>query len=232
MRRRYVSPEFEQSRVFGTFNMVETSTLFASKMLEIEDEINLNEQSVIYYQNSQSEQIDISVETSTDPITYRLVDDKFVNSELIIDPSQNDFQRNTKTKWILTINLKTLLSNYIFAVLKEYRTFEGIKNSMTSRNSVDTAMREYILKNVLNRYKLESVSLYLKYNDLRRQNALRYKNNWSTNTTQISNSSYKNSKIETQTAFDFTSIKVLFSQERNSDLFNFDYYYTIFWKKI
>jgi len=232
MRRRYVSPEFEQSRVFGTFNMVESSTLFASKMLEIEDEINLNEQSVIYYQNSQSEQIDISVETSTDPITYRLVDDKFVNSELIIDPSQNDFQRNTKTKWILTINLKTLLSNYIFAVLKEYRTFEGIKNSMTSRNSVDTAMREYILKNVLNRYKLESVSLYLKYNDLRRQNALRYKNNWSTNTTQISNSSYKNSKIETQTAFDFTSIKVLFSQERNSDLFNFDYYYTIFWKKL
>jgi len=232
MRRRYVSPEFEQSRVFGTFNMVETSTLFASKMLEIEDEINLTEQSVIYYQNSQSEQIDISVETSTDPITYRLVDDKFVNSELIIDPSQNDFQRNTKTKWILTINLKTLLSNYIFAVLKEYRTFEGIKNSMTSRNSVDTAMREYILKNVLNRYKLESVSLYLKYNDLRRQNALRYKNNWSTNTTQISNSSYKNSKIETQTAFDFTSIKVLFSQERNSDLFNFDYYYTIFWKKL
>jgi hypothetical protein len=232
MRRRYVSPEFEQSRVFGTFNMVESSTLFASKMLEIEDEINLNEQSVIYYQNSQSEQIDISVETSTDPITYRLVDDKFVNSELIIDPSQNDFQRNTKTKWILTINLKTLLSNYIFAVLKENRTFEGIKNSMTSRNSVDTAMREYILKNVLNRYKLESVSLYLKYNDLRRQNALRYKNNWSTNTTQISNSSYKNSKIETQTAFDFTSIKVLFSQERNSDLFNFDYYYTIFWKKL
>jgi hypothetical protein len=232
MRRRYVSPEFEQSRVFGTFNMVESSTLFASKMLEIEDEINLNEQSVIYYQNSQSEQIDISVETSTDPITYRLVDDKFVNSELIIDPSQNDFQRNTKTKWILTINLKTLLSNYIFAVLKENRTFEGIKNSMTSRNSVDTAMREYILKNVLNRYKLESVSLYLKYNDLRRQNALRYKNNWSTNTTQISNSSYKNSKIETQTAFDFTSIKVLFYQERNSDLFNFDYYYTIFWKKL
>lgn len=232
MRRRYISPEFDQSRVFGTFNMLETSTLFASKMLEIEDEINLNEQSVIYYQNSQSEQIDISVETSTDPITYRLVDDKFKNSELIIDPSQNDFQRNTKTKWILTINLKTLLSNYIFALLKENRTFEGIKNSMTSRNSVDTSMREYISKNVLNRYKLESISLYLKYNDLRRQNALRYKNNWSNNTTELSNRSYKVSKIETQTAFDFTSVKVLFSQERNSDLFNFDYYYTIFWKKI
>jgi len=232
MRRSYISPEFEQSRVFGTFNMLESSTLFASKMLEIEDEIFLNEQSVVYYQNTQSEQIDVSVETSTEPITYKLIDDKFNTSELIIDPSQNDFQRNTKTKWILTIKLRTLLTNYIFALLKENRTFEGIKNNMTSRNSVDTAIREYISKNVLNRYKVENISLFLKYNDLRRQVALRYKNKWSNNPTEISSSLYKVSKIETQTAFDYTSLKVLFSQERNSDLFNFDYYYTIYWSKI
>jgi hypothetical protein len=212
--------------------MLESSNLLASKMLEIEDEINLLNQSVVYYQNSNSEQIDLAVESSTTPISYLLTNDKFSKSTLEIDQSQNEFQRNGNTKWILTINLKQILTNYIFAILKENRTFEGVRNSMTSNNNVDTSMREYISKNVLNRYKLDSISLYLKYNDLRRQVALRFKNNWTTNVDEIFLEQNKLKKIETQTSFDYSSVKVGFAQERSSQLYNFDYYYTILWKKI
>lgn len=232
MRRTYISPEYSHSRTFGTFNMLESSNLLASKMLEIEDEINLLNQSVVYYQNSNSEQIDLAVESSTTPISYLLTNDKFSKSTLEIDQSQNEFQRNGNTKWILTINLKQILTNYIFAILKENRTFEGVRNSMTSNNNVDTSMREYISKNVLNRYKLDSISLYLKYNDLRRQVALRFKNNWTTNVDEIFLEQNKLKKIETQTSFDYSSVKVGFAQERSSQLYNFDYYYTILWKKI
>ena len=232
MRRTYISPEFSHTRTFGTFNMLESSNLMCSKMLEIEDEINLLDQTSIYYQNSNSEQIDLSVESSTTPITYSLLDDKLANSTLIIDPSQNDFQRNGNTKWILTISTRKLLSNYLFSLLKENRTFEGVRNSMTHDNNVDTSMREYISKNVLNRYKLDNISLYHKYNDLRRQIELKYKNNWTSNPSEIFLETNKIKKVETQTSFDYTSVKLFFSQDRSSQLYNFDYYYTSNWKKI
>jgi hypothetical protein len=232
MRRTYISPEFDYERTFGTFNMIEIPSLFSSKMLEIEDEIDLHDQYLVYYQNSLSEQIDIAVESSSAPVIYSLVDDKKNNSNLLIDDTQNSFQRNVYTRWILTISLKTIFLNYLFGVLKESRTFEGIRNGMTSQKSVDTSIREYIDKNVFNRYRFDSVKLYIKYNDLRRQIALRYKNNWASNVNQIYNEHNRLKKIETQTSFDYTNLKINFGQEKTSELYNFDYYFTTLWKKI
>ena len=62
MRRDYISPEFDYTRTFGTYDMTESSSLFGSKMLEIEDELDLHNQSIIYYQNLQKEQIDFSTD--------------------------------------------------------------------------------------------------------------------------------------------------------------------------
>jgi hypothetical protein len=103
---------------------------------------------------------------------------------------------------------------------------------MTSQKSVDTSIREYIDKNVFNRYRFDSVKLYIKYNDLRRQIALRYKNNWTSNVNQIYNEQNRLKKIETQTSFDYTNLKINFGQEKTSELYNFDYYFTTLWKKI
>jgi hypothetical protein len=232
MRRTYISPEFEYERTFGTLNMSENSNLFASKMLEIEDEILHHNQYLVYYQNSSSEQIDLAIESSTQPIIYSSIDDKQTNSSLLIDETQNSFQRNQNTRWILNISLKNLLTNYLFYILKESRTFEGIRNNMTSKRSVDSSIKDYVDKNVLNRYRFDSVKLYLKYNDLRRQIALRYKNNWATNIDSIYKEENRVKKIDTQTTFDYSSIRIGFGQELSSQLYNFDYYYTVLWKKI
>jgi hypothetical protein len=232
MRRSYISPEFDYERTFGTFNMLEIPSLFSSKMLEIEDEIDLHNQYLVYYQNSLSEQIDLAVESSTAPKVYSLVDDKKINSSLVIDDTQNNFQRNVYTRWILNISLKNIFLNYLFAIMKEARTFEGIRSGMTSNRNVDTSIREYIEKNVLNRYRFDSVRLFIKYNDLRRQIALRYKNSWTTSVDQIYSEQNRLKKIETQTSFDYSSLKINFGQERTSELYNFDYYYTTLWKKI
>jgi hypothetical protein len=51
MRRSYISPEFEYNRVFGTLNMKEESSFFGSKMLEIEDSLELHNQGIVYFQN-------------------------------------------------------------------------------------------------------------------------------------------------------------------------------------
>lgn len=232
MRRDYISPEFEYTRTFGTYDMTESSSLFGSKMLEIEDELNLHNQSIIYYQSLEKEQMDLSIESSLAPIIYSVSDDKKSKHTLVINEAQNEFQRNGNTKYILTIQLENLLINYIFATLKEYRTFEGVRNKMCRKGDIDNSIYEYIIKNILNRYKLEKTELYVKYNDLRSQTSLRFSNKWSSDIDSISTSNYLLTKIETDTSFDGSSVKINFNQEKSSQKYNFDYYFKLIWKKI
>jgi hypothetical protein len=229
MRRNYISPEFKYNTVYGTFNMKEESSFFGSKMLEIEDSITIDSDNLIYYQNLKNEQIDLSTENTLTPYIYNVSNDKQKNHTIVIDESQTEFDKNNNTKWILDINLNEISTNYLFAKLKEYRTFEGVKNGMTVYNDVNFAMEEYISKNVLNRYKYSKLELYIKYNDLRSQNILKYKNSWNVDTLKTG-SILK--KIQTETAYDYSSIKVKFTQEQPSSKYNFDYYFNIFFEKI
>ena len=231
MRRSYISPEFDYNRVFGTLNMKEESSFFGSKMLEIEDSLELHNQGIVYFQNLLKEQLDLDVEKTSNPIIYLVSDDKKANHTLVLDDSQNDFQKNGLTKYIITIDLKAILENYLFAILKQYRTFEGVRNSMCSTKDVNFSIRNYITKNVVDRYKFDKIELYIRYQDLREQNLRRYNNVWVSDES-ISVKEYLNSKIQTDTEFDFSSIKVLFNQEKSSQEYNFEYYFKLFWVKL
>lgn len=229
MRRTYISPEFKYEKVYGTFNMLEQSSFFGSKMLEIEDSITIGQQSILYYQTSNKEQLDASVENSLPSIVYNSSDDKLSNHTLLKDEAQSAYDLDNNTKWILDINLNSILSNYIFATLKQYRTFEGVKNNMTIYNDVDFAIKEYIKNNVLNRYKFKNIDLYLKYTDIRNQNVLRYKNEWTSSITQTENLT---KKIQTETAYDGSEIKVRFNQEKPSSQYSFKYFFNLTFEKI
>ncbi len=228
MRRNYISPEFTNNKVYGTFNMVEESNFFGAKMLDIEDVITISTQDIIYYQKSTGEQIDFSIESSITPSAYSSSTSKKDNHKLIIDDSQPKYQIDKNTKWILTIDIKTILSDYLFSTLKRYRTFEGVKNELTRYNDVNIAIKKYIEYNVTNRYKFKSVELFISYKDLRRQNILKFKNNWN----PLLNESSKITKFQTETAFDASFVKILFNQEKDSALFNYDYYFNLTFEKI
>ncbi len=229
MRRTYISSEYSNTKTYGTFNMLEESNYFGSKMLEIEDTIYIENQNIIYYQQSSGEQINLSTETSIDSLVYSSPSDKEINHSLVIDDAQTEYQRENSTKWIMNINLDDILSNFLFASLKRYRTFEGMKTSLTRTNDVNTAIREYIDKNVSNRYKLNKVDFYIKYKDLRSQNVLRFKNTWNPT---IGIDSNRFQKIQTETAFDESSIRLLFNQEQPSTQYSFEYYFNILFEKI
>lgn len=229
MRKNYISPEFKYNNVYGTFNMKEQSSFFGSKMLEIEDSISISDTNLIYYQSTDKSQIDLSSESTIRPIVYNVSTDKLSNHDIKIDESQTQYDLNNNTKWIVDINVNDILVNYLFATLKQARTFEGVQNSMTIYNDVDFAIKEYIKTNVLNRYKFSKIELYLKYNDLRNQNILRYKNNWNQNAMK-DGSILK--KIQTETTYDYSTIKLKFSQEQPSSKYTFDYYFNLFFDKI
>lgn len=229
MRRSYISPEYLTKSVYGTLNMLEESTFFGAKMLEIEDSIIIDVLDIIYYQNQNGEQLDLSIESSFASIVYSSSDDKKSNHTLVLDTSQPKFQLDNNTKWILTIDLKTIIINYLFATLKKFRTFEGIKNDMNIYTNTDTAIKSYINYNILNRYRYKSIELYVNYVDLRNQNTLRYNSTWSKNSINTSNIL---TKLQTETEFDESSIKVTFNQERPSSTYRFDYYFNIIFDKI
>ena len=229
MRRSYISPEYQTKSVYGTLNMLEESTFFGAKMLEIEDNINIDKLDIIYYQNLNNEQLDFSIESSLISYVYSSSLDKQNNHTLVIDQSQPKYQLDNNTKWLLTIDLKSIISNYLFATLKKYRTFEGIKNNMNIYNNTDTAIRSYINFNILNRYRYKSIELYISYQDLRNQNILKYNNTWTINSIDSNNIL---TKIQTETEFDESSIKISFNQEKPSSTYKFDYYFNIIFEKI
>jgi hypothetical protein len=228
MRRTYISPEYYNNNVYGTFNMVEESNFFGSKMLEVEDSISIESQDIIFYQRLNNEQIDFSIESSLQSYVYSPSVDKLSNHTLVIDESQTKYQLDKDTRWVMNINLKQILSNYLFATLKRYRTFEGVRNEMNKYNDVDVAIKSYIDFNVLDRYKYSSIELYIDYKDMRSQSLLRYKNDWNINTPKSS----RLTKIQSETAFDNSNIKLSFNQEKPSSDYNFDYYFNILFEKI
>jgi hypothetical protein len=229
MRRSYISPEYTESSIYGTFNMIEESNFFGAKMLEVEDTINISNQNIIYYQKSTGEQIDISIESSLPSQVYSASDNMKSRQSIIMDPTQLGYQKEGNTKWVITVDLKNILVDYLFAVMKRYRTFEGISNNLTRTNDVNTAIRQYISSNVLNRYKFSKLDLYISYKDLMQQNVLRYKNTWNPNAVS---DAHLLKKAQKDLSFDESELKIFFSQERSSSQYNFEYYFNILFEKI
>ena len=229
MRRNYISPEFEYKEVFGTYNMVEESNFFGAKMLEIEDSILINNQNIIYYQMPNGEQLDLSVENTLQSYVYSSSIDKEKNQILSIDTSQTEYTKENLTNWYLDINLKEILKNYIFSELKRYRTFEGIRTNMNSYNDVNVAIKGYINYNIIDRYKLSKIDLYLKYKDLRNQNLLRYKNSWNYD---IVNPSNRLSKFQSEMSPDGSYTRITFNQQKPSSSYSYEYFFNLYFEKL
>ena len=229
MRRSYISPEFESREVYGTYNMVEESNFFGAKMLEIEDSILVGNQDIIYYQMPNGEQIDLSVENDLPSYVYSSSIDKQKNHILSLDPVQTEYTRENLTTWNIDINLKGILANYVFAELKRYRTFEGIRTNMNYYNDVNTAINNYINYNVIDRYKISGIDLYVYYKELSTKSLLRYANTWNPNVVAPSN---RLGKFRSEISEDGAYTKITFSQERPSSLYAYEYFFNISFEKL
>jgi hypothetical protein len=229
MRRNYISPEFIYKKVFGTLNMSEQSTFFGSKMLEIDDFINIKNDNIVYYQLPTGEQLDYNSESSLPQIGYDAVEGKKSKHKLIVDESQSDFEKNNNTKWILDIQIKDILKDYIFATMKKWRTFEGVRNNMTINNNVDASLREYIDKNVLDRYKFSKIEFYLTSINLLTLGKLKYDNVYDVN---IESTSTIYTKFQTETDVNDLDIRLKFTQPLSSNQYAFSYYFNILFEKI
>jgi hypothetical protein len=230
MRRTYISPEFEYKKVHGSLNMLEQSTFFGSKMLEISDKIEILNENVVYFQLPNGEQLNLEAEKNLPQVVYDTVLDKQTNHSLKLDESQSEEDKLKNTRWILSISVKNILKNYIYATMKKFRTFEGLENNMTINNNVNAALLDYIDKNVLSRYKFNRVELFLKSVDLLTVGGLKYNNQY--DSTMELNPGTLYTKFQTQTDVNDLDITLTFYQPDISSRYAFNYYYNLYFEKL
>ena len=229
MRRTYISPEFTYNKVYGTFNMLEESTFFGSKMLKVDPTISVLNNNIIYYQQPTGEQLNLNSEESLPQVIYNAVNDKQINSSLSLDTSQGMANQLGNASWILTIQLNTILSNYIYALLKTNRTFEGVTDEMTLNQHVDDAITDYINKNVLNLYKFDHIDMFLVSVPLTTLGGLQYNNQFDQT---IENTSNIFTKFSTTTDPNGIDVVLNFNQPNPASQWAFNYYYNLYFNRI
>jgi hypothetical protein len=225
MKTTHISPEYKYNDVYGTLSMLEKKSFLSSKLIKYEKNLNILNENIIYYQNVNNEQLNLNTEITLPYVLYNTVDDKKNNSVL----SQNNFNNDlyNDTKWILTIDVNTILFNYIFANLKKYRTFENVTNNITLYNDVNFSIKEYINKNLMYLYSLTKIEIFLKYNDLN-VSGNRLKNLYEQSIDSPTNLTNRYN-VTTDAITKKTIIN--FNQEKNSSNFSFNYYYNLYFTK-
>ena len=215
MRRTSLIPNQVYIPVSGKKSMRETKTILGSRAMLLEDIIRLNSRDIIYFQQLSGEQVSLSQEINTGQNIYSLIQDKKNNHTLeLVDNS-----------WVLKINHNDILINYLFAQIKASRSFGGVLNNQTKDNNVSLAIIDYINLNILDKYEISNVELFLEYKSLEGTDRF-LKNN-------IYND--KISKRFDSFFFDINdqdNLEVIFNQSKDINSFNFDYYFNIILEKI
>jgi hypothetical protein len=250
MRKNFITKEYTLEPVNGTFNMKEMRTFFASKILELEDVIKVDENNITW-----SESIDNTQGLGLDNQNkiFNSFDIKKQNHTIRIYPNQSEAEKNQYTRWEILINIREIIKEYLFASLKRSRAFSGVTNNKTILNSVNLAIYEYIDLNIFPRIKFFNIDLYVRYytvSELQDNGvvALRYNNvfrndlitppiisgesslQFQRRSEQFKESlNVKNFQINTDSNKNIAT--VLFKQTESSARFKFDYYFDIIYVK-
>lgn len=216
MRRTYISPEYTKKNIYGTYNMVEESNFFSTKMLKLENIIAVDNEQIIWFEKNNGEQINLSVESSLDSKVYDGNNNKIDNHKLYYN---EDIDR-----WILEIDIKKILNNYLFATLKRWRTFEGVTSNSLISKSVNVELRKYINNNISNKFKFKEILLNIGYIDISNTERIKLESKWDNS---ISN---KLNKLEILEKTD-NKLTLSFKQEKDLDKWVINYNFDIIYNK-
>lgn len=224
MKKSGISPEYIYSEVPGSYNMTEQKSFMGSKVMYIEDTIRLDNRDIIYYQQLSGEQFDLVQESNLEPNLYSISQDKFDNHTFGFNIDQSDIEKNSRTKWVIELNLRKLLINYIYANIKNTRSFEFIRNKDTQSKSVNESIYKYINNNIVDRYQYKSIELYIQYISLDENGINRFDVRYDKNIESEDNKFTNHGLIFTE---DTSIVRILFDQQRDSKEFTFKYYFNV-----
>lgn len=253
MKEDLILKRFKKELVNGTFNLLEEETFFGSKIMELEDEIIIDDKSVQYFQyffnapvgdttgqtlaknnGYQYSQLNKLVETFN---LLDVVDLKYDN-HTISKATQTSRDEKYNTKWVIDVNIRNILKEYIFAKIKERRTFKSISYDKFLSRDINNSIYEYIELNLLDRYSFNYIDFYVRYVDIKHNTI------WSDLTLKQFDPQFR-SDIELPEYIDqsvnveianfivpIANLKINYFQTKPSTDYKFDYYFNIYFKKI
>jgi hypothetical protein len=248
MKNNLELKKYSTTKVGGIKSSKEIKTFFGSKLIDIEDIIYVNNISIQYYervdkiniQNDHYQNFDANLLQPERGILKSLNDVKYKNHSIDlytqVDPLRNNPNQNYE--WIIVINAKNILKEYLFLRLKESRVFKTIRSEDLLERNIDEYINNYIESNLLNRYNISELAFYSQYINVEEQN------NILTNSQRLKNPQFNPIVFKSENRVNDVNIitpdylnnlgyvKIIYNQIRNYKIFKFDYYYTITYKKI
>lgn len=254
MKENLILKKFKKELVHGTFNLLEEETFFGSKIMELEDDVIIDDKSVQYFQKYYivDDPNDATGQTLAKNNGYQYYNlNSFDETFFLLDTVELKFQNHTitkaqqstideknNTKWIINVDIKTILREYLFARIKERRTFNSITYEELMNNDINNSIYDYITTNLLDRFSFDYVDFYVKYVDI--------KNNtiWSNLTLKQFDPQYRSDieleenrntsvNVEINNYIDpLANLTINYNQTKSSSDYKFDYYFNIYYKKI
>lgn len=238
MKNNLIISKYKTEEVQGTKSVYDNRTFFGSKMIELEDDITIDNFIIQY-----SEVYDTLDKRNTGYQYYNDINnierkyliflDKLKNNNQIITMlSQNLVDLTVNTNWLLIIDWKTILTDYLFYKLKEARTFKTIKYNDTTKENINLYIYDYIEHNLLSRYDFKSIDLYVEYfkldqNDKEIDVKLSYNPIFDVSVRKTEN------KIANMNSTKFTDkISLNYKQTKTSEKYMFKYYFDLYLTRI
>lgn len=160
MKKSFITKEYTQESVSGTFAMKELRNFMSSKILEIPDTLTVNQNNILWSEfNDNTQGINI------DNINKTLNTNDLKKSQHTIERNPNQSLKDIReyTRWTFKINVRTIIREWVFAQLKKNKTFSNIPNDRTKNNSINLAIYDYIDLNIFPRINFKTVLLYVRY---------------------------------------------------------------------
>lgn len=234
--------QFDKKPVAGTNSEKEFRNFLGSKMVEIEDTIIIDDISIQYSEvvsdgNDRGFQHFIYNSDLEIIFLKNLSILKNENSSIELQ-SQSFVDLDNNTRWLIRINCKKILEDYLFLRIKENRTFKCIYYQDLNGYDINTYIRRYINQNILNRYQFDRIDLYIKYfsivEDSNIYTNIKLKFNPEFNRDIVSDENLvKNVNIQQiSNILYMNELKVFYNQIKKSTEYKFDYYFNIHFSKI
>lgn len=234
MKNNLILSKYKTEKVQGTKAVYDNRTFFGSKMIDIEDVIFVDN-SVVQY----SEVFDI-IDKRNDGYQYyvdineveknylMMLDELKNNNQTLTLLSQNTIDLAINTNWVLLIDWKTILKEYLFYKLKEVRTFKTITYKDITKENINLYIHDYINENIIDRYDFLKIDLYIEYFELDQYEKdddvkLSYNPIFDVSVRKEAN---KISNINSMKVGDLLNIK--YKQTKSSKLMMFKYYFDLY----
>jgi len=247
MKDSLVLKTYKTEDINGTYNMNEEKSFFGTKLMDIDDEIYLTDKSIQYLEVQKS---GTTSETKNNGYQYSEIN-LFEESLYIMDIVALKYDNHTiskslqlkideeqNTRWEININIKEILIEYLFAKIKESRTFKSLNYENFSNKNINKSIKNYIYYNLLDRYEFDNIDLFIKYIDIENNHiyetsAIKQYDPLFNQSIELPEYKITNTNIKLDLYLDkLAPIKVNYFQTKSSLQYKFDYYFNLKFKKI